>query len=61
MTILTVVASVHVSDLRAALSEAYGVAQMEQPMYTDPTLTIGSIVVKAAHIAELRAAVVAIQ
>jgi 6-phosphogluconolactonase (cycloisomerase 2 family) len=53
--------AVHVSDLRAALGEVYTEAQRTQPTYTDPTLTPTSTIVKAAHIAELRAALVAIE
>jgi hypothetical protein len=51
----------HISDLRAALAEVYTAVGMAGPSYTDPTLTIGTAVVKMAHIAELRAAVVAIE
>jgi hypothetical protein len=55
------VLAVHVSDLRAALGEVYTAAQRTHPTYTDPTLTPTSTVVKAAHITELRAAVIAIE
>jgi hypothetical protein len=52
--------AVHILDLRAALNEVYGAASRTPPTYTDPTLGPGTRM-KVAHIAELRAAVVAIE
>jgi len=50
----------HIVDLRTALAQAYAAAGITAPTYTDPVLS-GGILVKAVHIAELRAAVVAIE
>lgn len=55
----TVVRGVHVLELRQALAEVYSAAMMTPPTYTDPTLGNGTI--KVAHIAEVRAAVLAIE
>jgi beta-glucanase (GH16 family) len=55
----TAVRAVHIIDLRTALSQAYVAAGRMSPTYTDPTLVAGDTVT-AAHIAELRAAVIAI-
>ena len=54
------VRSVHISELRAALADAYAAAKTTAPVYSDPILTPG-ISIKAAHIAELRAAIVALE
>jgi hypothetical protein len=51
----------HIIDLRNALSEAYGAAGLTQPTYTDSELTIGVTTVIVAHIAQVRAAVAAIE
>jgi hypothetical protein len=56
----TVVRAVHITDLRTALSQAYVAAGSTPPTYTDPSLAAG-VPVKVAHIAELRAAIVAIE
>jgi hypothetical protein len=50
----------HVEDLRTALSQAYTATGATQPTYTDPVLAAG-MVVRSVHIAELRAAVMAIE
>jgi hypothetical protein len=52
--------AMHISELRAALSDAYIAAGRTPPAYTDPTLATG-MTAKAVHIAEIRAAVVAIE
>jgi hypothetical protein len=52
----TVVKAVHVTDLRTALNQAFDAAALPKPTYTDTNLT--GVLVKAAHINELRAAVI---
>ena len=47
-------------ELRAALSEVYGAARVTPPSYTDSNLTTATTM-KAAHVAELRAAVIALE
>jgi hypothetical protein len=49
----------HIVDLRIALSQAYAAAAMTPPVFTDASLAGASM--KVAHIAELRAAVLAIE
>jgi hypothetical protein len=56
----TVIKSVHIANLRTALAEAYTAALMTPPSYTDPVLPAG-VTIKRVHIAELRAAVLAIE
>ena len=50
----------HLTDLRLALGQAYTAAARAMPIYTDPDLTAG-VTVKLLHIAELRAALIAIE
>lgn len=57
----TFVKAVHLSDLRTALAQVYDAADVELPIYTDPTLVPGVTVMKVAHVAELRAAMVAVE
>jgi hypothetical protein len=57
----TTISAVHVTDLRTALQEAYSAAGMTLPTYADPELTSGVTLARAAHIAELRNAVIAIE
>ncbi|MGZ7041906.1 MAG: hypothetical protein ACXVH7_08960, partial [Thermoanaerobaculia bacterium] len=52
--------TVHVTELRTALEEAYKAASKTLPTYTDPNLAAGTPI-RAVHITELRAAVVAIE
>ena len=52
--------AVHITDLRAALDQAYTAAGRLPPTYTDPSLGTGTTM-KVAHIAELRAAIIAIE
>jgi hypothetical protein len=47
----------HVSDLRTALNAARNTLTLSSISYTDPTITVGSTVMKAAHINDLRAGV----
>jgi hypothetical protein len=51
--------AVHISDLRTALVQAYAAARMTTPTFTDDGLT--GVTVKAAHLAEIRAALAAIE
>jgi hypothetical protein len=55
-----VIQAAHINDLRTALGEIYAAAGVAPPSYTDPVIGSGTIV-KAAHIMELRAAVIAIE
>ena len=57
---VTTIKSVHVTQLRTALSEAYAAAGRPSPTYTDAGLVAGYSI-KAAHINELRDAVVALE
>ena len=52
--------SVHVTQLRSALNDVYTAAGRGLPSYTDPTLAAGQVI-KAAHISELRDAVIALE
>lgn len=52
---------VHLTELRAALEEAYRAAGRAAPAYTDPEVTAGETVIGAAHLMELRAAVGALE
>ena len=55
----TIIRAAHITDLRTALNEAYSAAKRSLPSYTDATLSGAPI--KAVHISELRAAVIAIE
>jgi hypothetical protein len=55
------VKAAHLLEMRTALSQAYEAARRTSPSYTDPAIAIGQAPVRAAHIAELRAAVRALQ
>jgi hypothetical protein len=50
----------HILDLRTALGQVYTAASRTQPSYADPGLAIGTTI-KRPHVAELRAAVIAIE
>ena len=52
----TPIRAIHIIELRAALADAYSAAGQAAPSYTDPALSAGAAI-KAAHVAELRAAV----
>jgi hypothetical protein len=52
-----VVSAQHVAALRTALNEARTAAGLSSLSLTDPTLTPGSTVIRAAHVQELRTAV----
>jgi hypothetical protein len=51
---------VHITQLRLALDEVYAAAKRTPPTYSDSPLTAG-MTIKASHISELRAAVLAIE
>lgn len=51
----------HIIDLRTALQTVYDAVGGLPPAYTDPSLVPGTTVIKAIHIAELRAAVLALE
>ena len=53
----TVVRAVHVSELRAALNEAYQRMGLASPTFTDPVLAARETELKAVHLSELRGAV----
>jgi len=46
--------------MRTALTQAYQAAGRAAPSFSDPSLSVGATLVRAAHIAELRAAVLAL-
>jgi hypothetical protein len=50
----------HVVDLRTALAQAYVAMSRSAPVYSDPSLSPG-VNVRAVHVSELRAAVLAIE
>ncbi|PYM45700.1 MAG: hypothetical protein DME14_20000, partial [Candidatus Rokuibacteriota bacterium] len=52
--------TLHVLELRTALNQVYQSLGRAVPTYTDPTIVAGQMV-RAVHIAELRAAVRALQ
>jgi hypothetical protein len=56
----SVIRAQHILDLRAGLSPVYAAAGRSTPAYTDPALGAGTLM-KAAHIGDIRAAVVAIE
>jgi hypothetical protein len=57
-----VVKGSHVSELRAALADVYWRRVFNRgPAYTDPVITPGVTPVKAVHITELRAAILALE
>jgi hypothetical protein len=56
----TTVSAVQITELRAALNGAYSACGVALPIYTDPSLAAGTPI-KAAHINELRAAVIALE
>ena len=47
----------HLTELRAALDAVYDAADRPRPAYTDAETVAGATPIKAAHIMELRAAV----
>lgn len=57
---VTVIRAQHILDLRQALVQVYAAAAQTSPTYTDPSLGTGASI-KAAHVAELRAAAIFIE
>ena len=53
--------TVHLTELRAALNQAYQAAGWTPPAYTDPTIVAEQTVIQAIHLNELRTAVRALQ
>jgi len=53
----TTIKAVHLTQLREALEQAYTAAKQSPPTYTDPVITAQSTVIRAAHIQQLRTAV----
>jgi hypothetical protein len=51
---VTVVRSVHFTELRTALSQAYQAAGSAPPTFTDPTMNRAVTVINAIHLNELR-------
>lgn len=56
----TIIRAVHIQELRTALVDAYVAATRDAPTFSDASLTVGASVVRVVHIAELRAAVLAL-
>ncbi len=57
---ITAIQAIHITELREALRQTYLSALMPPPTYTDPSLGIGTTM-KAVHVTQLRAAVLAIE
>ena len=57
---VTQVRAEHIVDLRTALVQAYGAMSIPAPAFTDPAFGPG-LTISATHVAELRAAVLAIE
>jgi hypothetical protein len=53
--------SIRLQQLQTALNQAYVAAHHSLPVYTDPSFDAGPTSVKAVHITEPRAAVVALE
>ena len=58
---VTRVRLVHLTELRAALAEAYAAAGRAAPRWTDASPASGSTPIRAVHLTELRAAVLALE
>jgi hypothetical protein len=59
----TTVAAQHITDLRNAIAQAYAAAAEtpQLPDWTDPTIVPGQTVIRIVHVAEIRAAVTALE
>jgi len=57
----TPIRAVHIDDLRSALNDVYVKLNKPAPTYTDPTIVVGVTAAKAAHITDLRNAVMALE
>lgn len=60
LTAGTMIRAVHFTQLRTALTDAYVAAGMPVPVFTDHQVTPGVTTIKAAHITEIRAALLAL-
>jgi hypothetical protein len=58
---VTAVRASHIVELRTAINAAYDASAQALPVYTDVELAPGFSVIKAVHIRELRAAIVALE
>jgi len=58
---VTRVRLVHLLELREALAEEFVAAEQVAPRWTDAAPTAGSTPVRAAHLSELRAAVMVLE
>ncbi|MGH7306806.1 MAG: hypothetical protein ACRELZ_26325 [Candidatus Rokuibacteriota bacterium] len=57
----TTIKRTHLAELRSAISAVYTARGVSAPAWTDATLTPAVTVVRAVHITELRAAVLALE
>jgi hypothetical protein len=51
----------HIAELRSALNDVYTALRRTGPTFTDPALPPGATIIKALHIMELRAAILALE
>ena len=49
----TPIKAVHLTELRTALTQAYGACSLTPPTYTDPAIVRGRTPIKAVHWSEL--------
>jgi len=54
---VTAIKAAHITDLRAALHQAYQATGRIPPAYADPVLSPGGTAVRATHLSELQGAV----
>jgi YD repeat-containing protein len=54
------VKGLHLTEMRSALNTVYQAAGLTPPTYTDPSITPGATIIRAVHINELRAAILAV-
>jgi len=57
----TAIKQIHLAELRSAVSAVYMARGLSVPAWTDPTIASAVTVVRAVHITELRAAVLALE
>jgi len=57
----TAIKQIHLAELRSAVSAVYTARGLPAPVWTDPTIAPAVTVVRAVHITELRAAVLALE
>jgi hypothetical protein len=55
-----VIQAAHLTELRSALAEVYAAIHVTSPTYTDPVLGV-TTAIRAVHLNELRAAILAIE